>query len=800
MKINKEKIIELIMILTLIIYLEPQMFKENAFVGVTTIDFIYKILKLGLALIIWFFYFFKKKKPSKLVFLLFCLQGTMALSTIINNGAILRYIGPATTTITMAMVGEMLIDSNKLINVLKKVNVYLLISFIINLISIFLIDFTPFEKFTKVYFLGIDNRFVFTFIPWIFFEGITSLAEHKTLNKKWLIITILCELILLYKSSVAAMLAMLIFTFSFFVYNRVSNISEYNKSTFLSYLVLNVSIIIFKIQNVFSKLIIFLGKDITLSGRTYIWDGILKSLKQNILIGTGMQSISYDKNFFFESSAPFFLEHCKVIHAHNSLMTLLYRGGIISLLIYIYIIYITLRSIKTEKKSIYSGLLYTTIIVILILSLFDTMDFACLYFIIAIALNISKLKTNSFIEKNCVIDQKINKIIKILKKIIKKIYRIIAVMIFNLFPIKKDRIIISSYYGKGYGDSGKYIVEELIKKNKNYDIYWMIENDNLKQSLPKYVKPVKKDSLKYFYTVCTSKVWIDNRRPIIELTKRKKQFYIQTWHGGIALKKIEGDAENKLPKRYIKCAKKDSKAIDLMVSNSSFCTQMYRRAFWYNGRIEEYGTPRNDILMNEKNHKGIKEKVHKNLKIKNKYNLIMYAPTFRADENLECYNIEYEKLLNYLNSNMDGNWKLLLKLHPNIANKSKELLNLSDQIVDASSYNDMYELMIASDILITDYSSIMFEFSFMRKPVFLYASDIENYIDERGMYFEYQKMPYPIAENTSKLIKNIKKFNPEKYKNELDLFFKRLGLKETGKASELVAEEIIRVIEGENNE
>ena len=166
----------------------------------------------------------------------------------------------------------------------------------------------------------------------------------------------------------------------------------------------------------------------------------------------------------------------------------------------------------------------------------------------------------------------------------------------------------------------------------------MIENDNLKQSLPKYVKPVKKDSLKYFYTVCTSKVWIDNRRPIIELTKRKKQFYIQTWHGGIALKKIEGDAENKLPKRYIKCAKKDSKAIDLMVSNSSFCTQMYRRAFWYNGRIEEYGTPRNDILMNEKNHKGIKEKVHKNLKIKNKYNLIMYAPTFRADENLECYN------------------------------------------------------------------------------------------------------------------------------------------------------------------
>ena len=380
---------------------------------------------------------------------------------------------------------------------------------------------------------------------------------------------------------------------------------------------------------------------------------------------------------------------------------------------------------------------------------------------------------------------------------IKKIFRITCVRIFNLFPIKNNKIIFSSFSGKGFGDNPKYILLELQKANKNYDLVWVLSNTEDKNTLPKGVRYTKYNSIKYFYELCTSKVWVDNHRKIIDISKRKNQYYIQAWHGAFGLKKVEKDAEAVLNPKYIKQAKHDSKMIDLMISNSAFCTKLYKRAFWYSGDVLECGTPRNDILIHGDSGK-LKTQIRKRLKLNNDEKIVLYAPTFRRDENIDCYNIDFKRLVKSLSKKFDGEWKVLVRLHPNISHKSKQLA-LESNILDVSDYGDMYELMLISDILISDYSGVMFDFSLQNKPVFLYASDIDNYLDDRGFYFEYSELPYSYAQNNDELIKNIEMFNEKKYHSALKKFYSSIGSVESGNASKKVADKICKIIEGENN-
>ena len=317
--------------------------------------------------------------------------------------------------------------------------------------------------------------------------------------------------------------------------------------------------------------------------------------------------------------------------------------------------------------------------------------------------------------------------------------------IFRLFPINKNKIICSNFYGKGYGDSQRYIIDELLKRNnKKYDIVWVVQNENI-TGFPKEVRTVKINSLKYIYELVTAKVWIFNTRKNIIVKKRKNQFYIQTWHGGIALKKIEKDAIDKLDKNYINQAKEDSKDIDLLVSNGKFCTDMYKRAFWYDKEIIECGLPRNDILVN-----GDRQKIKKIVKdffgIKDNENIILYAPTFRNEYINNPYDIDFNNVIKVLKQITNEDWKVLIRLHPGQKNPEK-YVKFSENIINAFKYKDIQELILSSNILITDYSSTMFEAMIANIIVVLYANDIDNYRNERGMYFEFEELPFKLTRN-----------------------------------------------------
>ncbi len=392
-----------------------------------------------------------------------------------------------------------------------------------------------------------------------------------------------------------------------------------------------------------------------------------------------------------------------------------------------------------------------------------------------------------------------NRIKQILPKQVLEIYKFLRYIfivtlfhIFHLFPIHKTRVVICNVWG--FGDNAKYIAEELVKRKKTHrklDIIF-ITNHPENANAPQGITVLKTNTPKAVYALATARIWVDNNRKENYIRKRKGQYYIQTWHGGISLKKIEKDYEYRLGHKYTFNARRDSAMTDLYISNSNFCTEMYRRSFWYKGEILECGSPRNDILLNPAD--SVKKEVRQRLAIKDEVQIAIYAPTYREGvNNTRPYELDFSRLLKVLVDRFGGRWVIAVRLHPLVSGQSG-FIRYNSQIINASHYRDIYELMTVGDILITDYSNLMFEFSFMKKPVFLYAYDMEEYERERGFYFEYNNLPYKKARTESELIENMKSFENTKYQKDVDGFLNKLTLYETGKASECVVNRIIDTI------
>lgn len=362
----------------------------------------------------------------------------------------------------------------------------------------------------------------------------------------------------------------------------------------------------------------------------------------------------------------------------------------------------------------------------------------------------------------------------------------------SLFPITNNKIVICNYFGKGYGDNGKYIAEEIIRQGLDVDIVWLLRKELIgKSDFPSEIRVVKYGSLKGLYELATAKIWIDNCRKVFHPIKRKNQYYIQIWHSSISMKRVEKDVEDSLSKSYVICAKKDSEMADLFISNGKFNSNLYRNSFWYNEEILESGSPRNDIMFDKSNL--LNQKVKKFFNINNDIKIVLYAPTFRKVGDTKVYDLDYDGCISALHKKFGGKWVLLVRLHPNISYKSNEI-RYSENIYNASSYDDMQELLVSTDILITDYSSSMFEFSLRKSPCFLYVPDVKEYMKDRNFYFTLNELPFSIGEDNSKLIEAILNFDEHTYIDKLDKFFKLQGVVDDGFASERVVKKIKDVI------
>ena len=364
--------------------------------------------------------------------------------------------------------------------------------------------------------------------------------------------------------------------------------------------------------------------------------------------------------------------------------------------------------------------------------------------------------------------------------------------IFRIFPIKKNKIVFSSYAGQAYGGEGKCIYEAMGEEKNLYDIVWICRNTSLKA--PKDIRLVPYLSLKSIYEQITAHVWIDNRRKASYVRKRKNQYYIQTWHGGgPCLKWVEKDAQVTLSPNYVKSATRDSQMANVLVSGSEWRTRNMLQSFWYDGEIVKcdlYKKYNGDMDLGI-----LKNEVMNYFGIDIETKLFLYAPTFRKDGNLECYEMDYAKVIKTLSIKYGGTWKVIVRLHPHIT-KLHSNLKYSEFILNGSLYPQIENLILASEFLVTDYSGCMFNGFKLKRKVLLYALDLEHYLkEERGMYFDIKRTPAPFADSMDRLINNIINFDDLKYEQDRKEFIKNIGYYEST-GPELVAERIKNVMLG----
>lgn len=361
----------------------------------------------------------------------------------------------------------------------------------------------------------------------------------------------------------------------------------------------------------------------------------------------------------------------------------------------------------------------------------------------------------------------------------------------KLNGIDKNKVVFISFSGKSYSDNPRAISEKLNDNDPNSKIVWLFNNpDEKKLLIPDYVKCVRNNSLRALKELATAGVWVDNFTKPKYLYKSRKQLYIQTWHGDRGFKKILYDSsfitkEDKFIEEDI---------CDLAVSGSEYGDMQYRSAFRYNGKILRKGYPRNDILLNE--NVDLSNEIRNKLGVDKSTNILLYAPTLRREaakyskkQNIGMINLN--EIIDELERKYNKPWVCFFRAHSSVAGLSG-LPHDKNKLIDVSSYEDMSELLLVSDMLITDYSSSAGDFALRKKPIILFQEDRQEYIKkDRTFYFDIDSSPYLIANNQEEVLSIIKKMEKELIEKNCDEILKFYGAEETGRASEYVAEYII---------
>lgn len=350
-------------------------------------------------------------------------------------------------------------------------------------------------------------------------------------------------------------------------------------------------------------------------------------------------------------------------------------------------------------------------------------------------------------------------------------------------PINRHKIVLNNFQGRGYGDSPKYIAEEIIRQKLPYDLVWLVADLNME--LPSGIRKVKLQSVRASYELSTAKVIISNVKVALPYHKKRSQFYIQTWHGSMAFKAIEKDAQEKLNPNYLKETIADSKQINLFLSCNSVQTQEIQTVFWYDGEIFESGSPRNDMLYRPIQYK---DAVKRKLGMEPSTKVVLYAPTFRDDFRTDVYNLDLALVSKSLSDSLGGEWRILVRLHPNVMKEN--IVKLTSDSIDVTSYPDMQELLLVADVLITDYSTIIYDMAIMRKVILLYAPDLDDYKNNRGLKPIYFNLPSRINQSNDELLDYICSLDLDEYKKRLDEFLSHVQIFDDGKASQRVVERI----------
>ena len=374
-------------------------------------------------------------------------------------------------------------------------------------------------------------------------------------------------------------------------------------------------------------------------------------------------------------------------------------------------------------------------------------------------------------------------------------WRFLDKLVFQKMRIREDWVFVESFFGKSYSDSPKYLYEYLYDKyGDQYRFIWCLNRRT--REVKRRPSICRRHSLRYVYYTARAKYFICNTRQPAWFKKRKETVFVETWHG-TPLKKLAFDLEDihAVSQDHKKLFYSQSKEWDYLVSANRFSTDVFERAFCFpREKIIETGYPRNDILYSE--HAGrIAEEVKRELGIPKGKRVILYAPTWRDNQFYEKAKYKFTLVLDLerMRREFGNDSVLLLRTHYYIADRL-ELSGLDDFVYNGSGYGDVSRLYLVSDICITDYSSVFFDFANLKRPLLFFAYDLEDYKEEiRGMYLDMEKeLPGPVVQTNDELIDALRHLDEvtEQYRERYERFYDKFCHIDDGNAAERVVQAV----------
>ena len=324
-------------------------------------------------------------------------------------------------------------------------------------------------------------------------------------------------------------------------------------------------------------------------------------------------------------------------------------------------------------------------------------------------------------------------------------------------PIQEDLIVFESGLGKQYSDSPRAIYEELIRRGDTRTKIWVYNGKLPTADAHTFV--VKRLSPQYFWYLARARYWVNNQNFPYYITRRTDGIYLQTWHG-TPLKKMQHDLENIKGRDagYLDRVTQAGQQWTHLLSPSPYATSAFSTAFRHDAEIIEAGYPRNDLL-NSADMRNVRESVRRKLDLPEGKKVLLYAPTFRDDQNISGnrfgFSLPFD--LERFAAEFGDEYVILLRMHVVVTSRITIPDHLSDVVQDVSAHDDINELYLASDALITDYSSVFFDYSILERPIIFFAYDLENYRDHlRGFYLDYNTdLPGPVVTSEDDLWKTI---------------------------------------------
>ena len=364
-------------------------------------------------------------------------------------------------------------------------------------------------------------------------------------------------------------------------------------------------------------------------------------------------------------------------------------------------------------------------------------------------------------------------------------------------PLNENMIFFESFFGKSYSGNPKYIYEKMLEMglDKKYTFVWAYsgEDPEIIPGNPIIVERYKAGD--YYKYLALSKYWVNNIIFPIH-TKRPGNVYLQTWHG-TPLKKLGYDIT--IPGPEVEGRENfyyESRNWDYLISSNKYSSEIFARAFKYKKKFLELGYPINDIFF--KDNTETIENLKTKLNIPKDKKIILYAPTWKDDEKNASwehyFNLEID--LERLYERFKDEYVILLKMHHLVSENLVIDEKMKDFAIDLSSFGDIQELYIMSDILITDYSSVFFDYAHSRRPILFFVPDLNHYIENvRGLYLNMEKdLPGPLIKDNDELIdilENIDEVSKD-YEERYDEFYERFCSLCTGESSQKIIEKVFK--------